>query len=111
MHQVFMRDGSTEYAIFICFELGMYAVNPLELENRLGTPNFELPVSFIYGDRDWMDYRGGDRVIEKNKHKGGLSQVYIVNDCDHHLYLDNPNEFGQYIINDIWMTEEALKAV
>lgn len=86
----------------------MYAVNPLELENRLGTPEFDLPVSFIYGDIDWMDYRGGQRIIDKNKYKDGLSQLYIVSDCDHHLYLDNPKEFAQYIINDIMMTEQAL---
>ena len=54
-----MREGSTEYALFICFEVGLYAVNPLELENRLGTPEFDIPVSFIYGDIDWMDFRGG----------------------------------------------------
>jgi len=108
MHQCFMREGSTEYAIFICFELGMYAVNPLELENRLGNPEFDCPISFIYGDIDWMDFRGGERIIAKNKYKDGLSQVYIVNECDHHLYLDNPSEFAYYIINDILMTEKAL---
>ena len=61
-----MRDGSTEYAIFLCFKLGMYAYNPLETENRLGNKNFMVPVSFFYGDEDWMDIRGGIRVIEKN---------------------------------------------
>lgn len=54
-----MREGSTEYAIFICFELGLWAVNPLESQKRLGNPEFALPVSFYYGDSDWMDKRGG----------------------------------------------------
>jgi len=78
MHQCFMREGSTEYAIFICFVLGMYAVNPLELDNRLGNPEFDLPISFIYGDIDWMDHRGGRRIVAKNKYKDGLSQVYML---------------------------------
>ena len=59
-----MREGSTEYAIFVCFRVGMYAWNPLETTNRLGNPDFPLPVSFFYGDRDWMDVNGGRRVVE-----------------------------------------------
>jgi len=66
MFQIFMRNGSTEYAIFICFELGMFAVNPLEHETRLGNPEFPVPVSFYYGDIDWMDVNGGRRVVERN---------------------------------------------
>ena len=64
-----MRDGSTEYAIFICFEVGLWAKNPLESENRLGNPEFILPISFYYGDSDWMDERGGKRIVNKNKFK------------------------------------------
>jgi hypothetical protein len=50
-----MREGSTEYALFACFELGMFAVNPLEAETRLGNPEYPIAVSFFYGDRDWTD--------------------------------------------------------
>jgi cardiolipin-specific phospholipase len=35
-HQTFLREGSTEYAIFICFQLGLYAHHPLEVAERLG---------------------------------------------------------------------------
>jgi cardiolipin-specific phospholipase len=59
LHQIFMRDGSSEYAIFICFEPGMWPINPLENSDRLGNSDFPIPVSFFYGDVDWMDYRGG----------------------------------------------------
>jgi hypothetical protein len=47
-----MRKGSSEYAIFICFELGVYAKRPLEFEDRLGNPELPFPISFYYGDRD-----------------------------------------------------------
>jgi len=63
MHQIFMRDGSSEYAIFICFEIGMYAKNPLEAESRLANPDLPIPISFFYGSHDWMDHRGGERVV------------------------------------------------
>lgn len=95
-----MRPGSTEYAIFVCFEVGMYSITPLERENRLGNHDISFPVSFFYGDKDWMDYKAGERVIVNNKFynqadpKAGLSQVYIISNSDHHLYLDNPDEFA-----------------
>lgn len=101
MHQVFMRDGSTEYAIFICFELGMYAVHPLERGDRLGNPALDLPISFFYGDVDWMDYRGGERIVKVNKYADGLSHVYIVQNSDHHMYFDNPQHLAELVIQDI----------
>lgn len=54
-----MQEGSTEYAIFICFELGMFAKNPLELDRLLGNSELPFPISFFYGDVDWMDEKGG----------------------------------------------------
>ena len=59
LHQIFMREGSTEYAIYICFELGMWAKNPLEKDTVLGNPEIQIPISFFYGDQDWMDHLGG----------------------------------------------------
>lgn len=108
MHQIFMREGSTEYAIFICFKLGMFAHNPLETEDRLGNPELPIPVSFYYGDVDWMDHRGGRRVVEKNRFEGIASHVYTINNSDHHMYLDNPEEFARLIISDILDTEEKV---
>jgi len=54
-----MQQGSTEYAIFISFHVGMFAKNPLELEQYLGNADIPFPISFFYGDIDWMDKNGG----------------------------------------------------
>lgn len=96
-----MQDGSTEYAIFICFELGMFAKNPLESSRVLGNPELPFAVSFFYGDIDWMDIDGGRRVVELNQFRGTYSHVYEVKNSDHHMYLDNPEEFANLIILDI----------
>lgn len=112
MHQIFMRDGSTEYAIFICFTMGMWAINPLESEIRLSNPGFNLPMSFFYGDRDWMDEDAGRRIVSKNKYESSkLSAVYTVNNSDHHMYLDNPEEFAKLIIADIYFTEDRIQLI
>jgi hypothetical protein len=46
----------------------MFAHHPLEADDRLGS--IQIPVSFFYGDRDWM-YRVGNGLftINKNKYK------------------------------------------
>ncbi|CDW84782.1 UNKNOWN [Stylonychia lemnae] len=108
MHQIFMKEGSSEYAIFICFHLGMYAINPLEAEERLGNKNLNLPMSFWYGDRDWMDVEPGQKIVENSKYGSKLNFVYVVNDSDHHMYMDNPEEFARQIIYDIEYTEDRL---
>ncbi len=98
-----MREGSTEYAIFVCFELGMWAINPLIDEERLSNPELNLPISFFYGDLDWMDSNPGHQIVEANMYGGDkkISSCYIVNNSDHHMYIDNPEEFARLIIHDI----------
>lgn len=101
-----MLEGSTEYAIFVCFHVGMFAINFLEAEERLGNPDLNLPISFFYGDSDWMDEKAGRRIVAKNMYADALSHVYVVNSSDHHMYIDNPEEFARLIIHDIEYTEE-----
>jgi pimeloyl-ACP methyl ester carboxylesterase len=101
MYQIFMREGSTEYALFTCFQLGMFAVNALEAEDRLGNPEFPLAISFFHGDIDWTPREPMTRVLEKNKFNKTDSRFHIVSHSDHHMYMDNPAEFAQLIIDDI----------
>jgi hypothetical protein len=63
LQQIYMRAGSTEYALFICFEVGVIAINALENENRLGNPELKFPISFFYGDDDWVNQTSGNRVV------------------------------------------------
>ena len=79
----------------------MFAHNPLLSKNKLGNENFPLAVSFIYGDRDWMDSNGGRTIVEINKFKDTYSQVYILSNSGHHLNQDNPSELCNIIIDDL----------
>ena len=107
-----MKQGSTEYAIFVCFQVGMFAINYLEHETRLGNPDLNLPMSYFYGDIDWMDEQAGLRVVSKNRYAASkLSEVYFITNSDHHMYFDNPDEFAGLIINDIFFTEERLHLI
>ena len=49
-----MREGTTEYAIQVMFTPGLMAYEALGADDKLGCPNFPIPVSFFYGDKDWV---------------------------------------------------------
>jgi len=49
-----LRPGTTEYAILVSFGVGLVCHLPLESVEKLADPNFPIPVSFIYGDNDWV---------------------------------------------------------
>lgn len=58
LHQTLLRPGSTEYAIFIIFNHLMFAHHALDTKDRLG--GIPIPVSFYFGDKDWMYTPAGD---------------------------------------------------
>ena len=49
-----MRPGTTEYALMVMFEAALVCPIPLGAKDRLGSPTCPIPVSFIYGDADWV---------------------------------------------------------
>lgn len=98
-----MRPGTTEYAIMVLFDLGLYPKISLGHPDRLGNADFPIPVSFIYGDKDWVrsvDMDAGLKITDNNKF--GNSKYYLVNDSDHNMHMDNPLGFANIIINDIF---------
>ena len=52
------------------------------------------------------------RVVRKSKYAASkLSEVYFITNSDHHMYFDNPEEFANLIIEDIFFTEERLHLI
>ena len=67
MQHTLLRPASTDNALFLCFDHLLFAKHPLELDDRLGGLN--LPISFFFGDRDWMLKNGSHNVLAKNLYK------------------------------------------
>lgn len=113
MLQIFMREGTTEYAPMINFTVTLQAYLPLGTPNKVGSPDFPLPLSFIYGEDDWVHHLEEDvswKIMETNKfykegstEQGlGVSRVYKLPTSDHNMHMDNPTALANTIINDVF---------
>jgi cardiolipin-specific phospholipase len=57
-----------------------------------------MPVTFIYGTHDWMDFRGALTVVDKIKNG---CKIVLIENAGHHLYLDNPEAFNASLKSEI----------
>eukprot|EP00002_Diphylleia_rotans_P002753 TRINITY_DN11780_c0_g1_i1.p1 TRINITY_DN11780_c0_g1~~TRINITY_DN11780_c0_g1_i1.p1 ORF type:complete len:374 (+),score=76.28 TRINITY_DN11780_c0_g1_i1:55-1176(+) len=80
------QTASGEYALNTILMPGAYARNPLHDRFQGVT----VPTMFLYGSHDWMDKRAGKALSSQLSVE---SEVYIVEEAGHHLYLDNPPAF------------------
>ena len=53
--------------------------------DRIAHLRKDMPVTFVYGDHDWMDPIGGQQSIEAMKRAGNNNgRMYIINNAGHH---------------------------
>lgn len=98
LYQTLLRKGSTEYALFNCFTFELFAIHALDSDDRLC--QLPIPVSFYFGDKDWMRKGGVSKIIENNPHKDQCRNILVEN-SDHHLYFDNPVDFARLLIEEL----------
>ncbi|WVW86617.1 hypothetical protein I302_108670 [Kwoniella bestiolae CBS 10118] len=96
-----IMKGSGEYCISHILAPGAYARIPIiDRINRL-----KVPVTFMYGDNDWMDVKGGEDSVKLLLESGNTaSSCHTIPKAGHHLYLDNPEYTNKLI-------EKAIKAI
>lgn len=51
-----MRKATSEHALFILFNTCIMAKLPLGSVDRLGNPDFEVPIVFVMGEKDWVKF-------------------------------------------------------
>ncbi|KAF9485421.1 alpha/beta-hydrolase [Pholiota conissans] len=104
MHDYIMNitlaKGSGEYCISHILEPGAHARLPLV--DRIDALKKDLPVTFVYGDHDWMDPVGGEDSIRKLKKSGNPNgKMYIVEGAGHHVYLDNKDAVNDLLVAEL----------
>ncbi|OJD31750.1 alpha beta [Diplodia corticola] len=119
-YALFRQRGSGEYALAHILAPGAFARDPLIRRiHRLGRQHGErgVPVTFMYGDHDWMDVNGGraaEKIIKaesaralegmteaERKRDNGDARVVVVEKAGHHLYLDNPERFNRAVDEEL----------
>lgn len=136
-YNLFRQKGSGEYALTYILAPGAFARNPLinridEVGRQVIKPAAEgqpvkketgFPVVFMYGDSDWMDVAGGfaseeklkariekalmEGTEEERRDENGSAKVIVVKKAGHHLYLDNPDEFNEYMTKELEETRDS----
>ena len=56
-----------------------------------------IPISFIYGNRSWMDPSSGEKIRELRTQS--YVRVYRIPRAGHHVHADRPEEFNQAVNN------------
>lgn len=79
--------AASERAVTTLLQPGAWAKVPLI--KRLS--GLRGPVAFVYGDRDWMDWRMGERARQEMK---GPTKLFRVRDADHNVFVDNAEGFA-----------------
>lgn len=54
LHQIYMREGTSEYAPMVNFTITLQAHIALGTPDKLANKDFPLAITFIYGDHDWV---------------------------------------------------------
>ncbi|CAK9781366.1 alpha/beta-hydrolase [Cutaneotrichosporon oleaginosum] len=86
--------GSGEFCISHILAPGAYARMPIV--DRISP--LKVPVTFMYGDSDWMDVEGGRAAKAVLTEAGNRNvDVHVVKNAGHHLYLDNPDDSNAII--------------
>lgn len=94
---MFNARGSGEYALSYLLAVGGLGRWPLaERVHQLKCPSL-----WVYGDRDWMDKRGGIVATQRIRDHGGRAVTVELANSGHHLYMDNYTEFNNLAVQFI----------
>lgn len=91
-YQISAASPSGEYSLSTLLESGAYARRPMC--DRL--KQVQVPVTFLYGDRDWMSWEVAQEVGKGMKVR---TWVRRVKEAGHHLYFDNAEEFNRCVVD------------
>lgn len=91
---IFLSKGSGEYCLAHILAPGAYARRPMV--DRI--ERLKMPMSFLYGEHDWMDVRGGKEAVKRLRKQGNdKTNCFVVPNSGHHIYLDNPTPYNSLI--------------
>ena len=88
-----MHPSTSETAIMILFSQGLQSYLPLGSNERLANQNLGVPVSYVFGDADWMRHCEEDfakEVVMMTQPTQPDNHFYVCSRSGHNLHIDNP---------------------
>jgi pimeloyl-ACP methyl ester carboxylesterase len=66
----------------------------MEAADRLGNPELDFPIGYMYGDQDWLfSELGPENIVKNSMHfESGRSQIFTVTNATHTILQDQPEE-------------------
>ncbi|ETW84280.1 hypothetical protein HETIRDRAFT_102868 [Heterobasidion irregulare TC 32-1] len=91
-----LAKGSGEYSHILA--PGAHARMPLV--DRIAA--LKVPVTFVYGEHDWMDPAGGVKSIDNLRAAGNAEgRMYVIPRAGHHVYLDNAKAVNKLLLKEL----------
>lgn len=99
-YSIFQARGLGEYMLNYLLAPGADARHPLISR---GIHKLKCEMLWVYGKEDWMDRKGGELVsnILNNLRGEQASEVKLVSDSGHHIYLDNIGAFNRLVASEM----------
>ena len=80
LHQICLKESSSEIAISIILSFGAWAVHPLHSKFQ----DVKVPICFLYGTYDWMSRATADQLQKDGQLQEG-SSVHTISLAGHQL--------------------------
>lgn len=93
IHQCNAQNPSGEAAFHSMMESFGWAKNPMI--NRVHEVRKDIPMTFIYGSRSWIDSSSGEK-IQAVRDNSSVS-IRVVSGAGHHVYADKAEVFNKYV--------------
>lgn len=93
IHQCNAQTPSGESAFHTMMETFGWAKHPMI--HRINEIRENIPITFIYGSRSWIDSSPGEKI--KEQRINSMVEINVVNGAGHHVYADKPEIFNRYV--------------
>jgi cardiolipin-specific phospholipase len=95
LHHCLAGAGSGEFALPLILAPGAWARQPLLPDVFM---QLRMPVTFVYGARDWMDWLAGAEAVRILRSRGVPTSVHRVADAGHFPMLESAGIFNRLLI-------------
>ena len=69
-----------------------------------------MPVTYIYGESDWMGPVRGARAVERMRADGKDAHYVLIPNAGHYSFLDQPAHFNQALLDRVAPSSAAAQA-